>query len=118
LEKPYGGAASKNNADFSFKKDPETILYDTTEGHNRIKEVIADKSYTKIHIDLFCVVGWAERFYDEMPKASKIMLFKELKEPRLFEQYISPWTGNETDFQYIMDLLNDKEHKKELGAFY
>ena len=32
--------------------------------------------------------------------------------------YIYPWKGDEKDFKYIMDLLNDTQHKKELGAFY
>jgi len=118
IEIPYTGAASKNNSDFATKAQSEKIDYSNLSGLRRITEIIDTEKYTKIHIDLFDVVGWANRFYKENPSANKIKLFKELRVPMYFATYIYPWKGEEKDFKYIMDLLNDTQHKKELGAFY
>lgn len=118
IEIIYAGAASKNNADFSTKIKPEKVDYSKQQGLDRITKILDVEYYTKVHIDVFDVVGWANKFYLENPTASKIKLFKELKDPKFFSPYIYPWLGNEKDFKYIMDLLNDKQHKKELGAFY
>lgn len=118
IERIYAGAASKNNAEFSTKVQPEKIDYSKINGLRRITDILETEGYTKVHIDVFDVVGWSEKFYRENPSASKIKLFKELRQPKYFASYIYPWTGDEKDFKYIMDLLNDKQHKKELGAFY
>lgn len=118
IEKIYAGAASKNNSNFSTKIKPEKVDYSSLKGLNRLTEILDIENYTKVHIDVFDVVGWANRFYQENPTASKIKLFKELRSPKHFSSYIYPWEGDEKDFKYIMDLLNDKQHKKELGAFY
>lgn len=118
IEKIYAGAASKNNVDFSTKIKPEKINFAESSGTQRVKEILEIEQYTKIHIDVFDVVGWANRFYLENPTASKIKFFKELRAPKHFSTYIYPWTGDDQDFKYIMDLLNDKQNKKELGAFY
>jgi hypothetical protein len=118
IETPYAGAASKNNSDFSTKIKPEKISYDNLAGLGRITKILETEKYAKIHIDVFDVVGWTGRFYIENKNASKIQLFKELRSPKHFADYIYPWKGDEKDFKYIMDLLNDKQHKKELGAFY
>ena len=118
IETIYAGAASKNNAGFTARTSPKTIRYNSPEGIRHITEILDDASFVKIHIDVFDVVGWANRFYRENPTASKIRLFKELREPKHFAAYVHPWKGDEKDFKYIMDLLNDTQHKKELGAFY
>ena len=118
IETIYAGAASKNNAGFAAHTSPKAIRYDSPEGIRHITEILEDASFVKVHIDVFDVVGWASRFYLENPSASKIKLFKELREPKYFADYIYPWKGDEKDFKYIMDLLNDTQHKKELGAFY
>lgn len=118
IEKIYAGAASKNNADFSTKIKPEKIDYSNISGLQRVIEILENENFTKIHIDMFDVVGWANKFYRENPSASKIKLFKELRKPMRFALYVYPWMGDEKDFKYIMDLLNDKQNKKELGAFY
>ena len=118
IEKIYAGSASKNNTDFNTKIKPEKVNYSVLKGLNRLTEILDVENYTKVHIDVFDVVGWASRFYQENPTASKIKLFKELRAPKHFASFIYPWTGDEKDFKYIMDLLNDKQHKKELGAFY
>jgi len=118
IEVPYAGAASKNNIDFSTKVQSEKIDYSNLAGLRRITEVLEIEKYIKIHIDLFDVVGWANRFYQENPSSNKIKFFNELRVPKKFMSYIYPWKGEEKDFKYIMDLLNDKQNKKELGAFY
>lgn len=118
IETIYAGAASKNNAGFAARTSPKTIHYNSPESIRHITEVLEDTSFVKVHIDVFDVVGWASRFYRENPSVSKIKLFKELREPKHFAAYIYPWNGDEKDFKYIMDLLNDTQHKKELGAFY
>jgi len=118
IEIPYAGAASKNNADFSAKNRPEKIDYSNLSGLTRITKILGTEKYIKVHIDLFDVVGWAHHFYQENPTANKIKFFQELRAPKYFAEYIYPWEGEEKDFKYIMDLLNDTQHKKELGAFY
>lgn len=118
IEQTYAGAASKNNANFSTNLRPRKIDYGNLAGLRKITELLEIEQYTKIHIDLFDVVGWSNRYYRENPASSKIKLFKELRAPKYFVDYIYPWIGDEKDFKYIMDLLNDRQHKKELGAFY
>lgn len=118
IEIPYAGAASKNNADFTTKIRPEKINFGNLAGLTRLTKILAIEKYTKIHIDLFDVVGWANHFYLANPSANKIKFFQELRAPKHFAAYIYPWKGKEEDFKYIMDLLNDTQHKKELGAFY
>lgn len=118
IERIYAGAASKNNANFATKIRPVKVDYSNLKGLGQLTGILDTESYTKIHIDVFDVVGWANRFYRENPSDSKIKFFKELRAPKHFASYVYPWTGDERDFKYIMDLLNDKQHKKELGAFY
>lgn len=118
IEIPYAGAASKNNADFATKIRPEKIDYSSLAGLRRITEILEIEKYTKIKIDLFDVVGWANHFYRDNPSANKIKFFQEMRAPKHFAAYIHPWKGQEKEFKYIMDLLNDTQHKKELGAFY
>ena len=118
IEKIYAGAASKNNADFNTKIKPDKIDFSNIKGLQRLTEILEIQKYTKIHIDVFDVVGWANHYYTVNPKASKSKLFEELRTPKQFKDYIYPWKGKDIDFKYINDLLNDKIRKKELGAFY
>ena len=118
IEKIYAGAASKNNADFNTKIKPDRIDFSNIKGLQRLTEILEIQKYTKIHIDVFDVVGWANHYYTVNPKASKSKLFEELRTPKQFKDYIYPWKGKDIDFKYINDLLNDKIRKKELGAFY
>ena len=117
IEKIYAGAASKNNADFSTKIRPEKIDYSNISGLQRIIEILNKEHFTKINIDVFDVVGWANRFDRENLSASKIKLFKELRVPKYFSDYIYPWKGDEKDFKYIMDLLTIRSTKKSWALF-
>jgi len=118
IEKIYTGSASRNNMGFSTKIKHETVRYYNTAEHGRMAELLEDEGFIKIHIDSKDVHGWSNRFYLEKPKATKSDFFNELAKPKHFKELIYPWTGKESDFKYIMDLLNDKINRKELGAFY
>lgn len=118
IETIYAGAASKDNSDFSTKIKPEKMDYSNLRGLQKIIEILEKENYTKINIDVFDVVGWANHYYTLNPKASKSKLFEELRNPKQFKKFIYPWKGKDLDFKYINDLLNAKILKKELGAFY
>lgn len=118
IEKIYAGAASKNNSDFDTKIKPDKINFSNIKGLQRLTEILEIQKYTKIHIDVFNVVGWANHYYRLNLKASKSKLFEELRSPKQFKDYIFPWKGKDIDFKYISDLLNALILKKELGAFY
>lgn len=87
-------------------------------------------SYLPIDIDENCIVGWAMRYYRENPGATKAdflgdigetstKLPGELREPRHFKGLITAYQGDTNErFRYLMDCLNDRLAKKELGAFY
>jgi hypothetical protein len=118
IETIYTGASSKNVA-FTNSIKPEEILYSTRKGIVEIINIIDnDEGYTKINIDKYCVAGWADRFYREDASRTKKEFFEELKNPKVFKDFINPWNGEEDDFKYVMDLLNDKKQQKTLGAFY
>ena len=120
IEKVYIGGASKNNTAFSSEETPIIIHYgnDPTAIKQLLDIVdVQNPQFTKIHIDLNCVVGWANHFYKKTHK-SKIEFFEELRNPSYFKDYIHPWLGQEDDFKFIMDCLNDLKNRRELGAFY
>ena len=119
----YNGGASLNNSGFYAKTKP--IVYDLEKLDNKKRFLAALDSNTdflKINIDENCIVGWAERYYNENPNATKDDFLKEdgeLRKPLKFKDFINPYTGETNErFKYIMDKLNDKMKKKTLGAFY
>ena len=118
IEQVYFGASSKDNKNFSTNITAETINYNNPDGLSRILQILQDEGFIKIHIDIYDVVGWSNRFYFENPTATKTALFNELKNPKHFKKLLYQWKGKESDFKYILDLLNDRMHRKELGAFY
>lgn len=77
----------------------------------------------KIHINVHNVYGWSGYYYNNASnfkqKPEKKAFFNELRNPvGTLKDCIEPWTGNEMDFKYIMDMLNDPMTQKKLGAFY
>ncbi len=114
IEKQYVGSASINNNSYYTNIKPEIIEY--SQNLKKIAEILESNEFIKINIDLYCVIGYANRFYSENPTKKKIDFFNELRDPKTLPIY--PWQGQEEDFKYIMDCLNDNQHKKELGAFY
>lgn len=129
IEKLYSGGASKDNSGF-IGGDAETVLhYDKPLDVESIVKLLKECSYTKIHIDENCIVGWATFFYKTVPTArkedflgddtGKHKTIGEIRKPVHFAQYIYPYTGQtNVKFNYLMDKLNDTLQKKNLGAFY
>lgn len=136
IHKVYTGASSKNNEGFIAGKADMMLNYsDMTESAKlkkmlKGKKVDPDEMYMPINIDENCIVGWAERYYREKPKANKgdflgddtgtaVKVTGEIRKPRHFKGLINPYTGKSNEkFKYLMDCLNDRLSKKDLGAFY
>ena len=120
IEKAYEGASSKNNEEFTTTIQPQEYDYSNNQ-IGLLKKFIAEHSeeYTLINIDSDCVMGWAERYYRENPTKTKAQFFEEIANPIIYKKYIHAYpTSNKEAFQYLMDTLNDKLNKKELGAFF
>lgn len=136
IQKVYTGAASKNNEGFvAGKYDQKLDFSDMVESAEvkkllKGRKVCQDEMYMPIDIDEGCIVGWAERYYREKPSASKgdflgddtgtaVKVTGEIRDPRHFKGLINPYTGKSNEkFKYLMDCLNDRLSKKDLGAFY
>jgi hypothetical protein len=140
IQKVYTGAASKNNS--GFTADAPDEIYDYSQANpdfvvasSAIKKQLKEKKslaekVMPIDIDENCIVGWAERYYREIPTASKgdflgddigtvVSVQGEIRNPRHFAGIINAYTGASNEkFKYLMDCLNDRLSKKDLGAFY
>lgn len=120
IEKVYEGASSKNNEEFTTTIQPQEYDY-SNNNIGLLKKFISEHSeeYTLININSDCVMGWAERYYRENPTKTKAQFFEEIAKPIIYKKYIHAYpTSNKEAFQYLMDTLNDKLNKKELGAFF
>ena len=129
IHKIYYGGASTDNEDFIGSDFIEKIDYSNQEGSQKVIELLKENNYMKIRLDENCIVGWAKKYYEENPNAKKsdflgdengkIKIKGEIREPKLFKDYILPYTNTTNEkFKYLMDCLNDKLSKKDLGAFY
>ena len=135
IHKVYTGSASRNNEGFVADKYKDKIDYSSDIGASQVKKILLGKKdvsqkYIPVDLDEDCIVGWAERYYRENPKASKgdfigdnsgtaIKQRGEIREPKLLKGHINPYTGTSNEkFKYLMDCLNDRLNKKDLGAFY
>ena len=133
IQKIYVGASSKGND--AFSKDVTPIAeydYMNMIDSAEVQQLLINKNnnwYIPIDLDENCIVGWAERYYKEVPKATKgdflgdgtgkINLKGEIREPKQFKGLINPYTEPTNEkFKYLMDCLNDRLNKKDLGAFY
>lgn len=140
IHKIYIGAASKDNSGFTAGK-PDAV-YDYSKSNpdymvasSAIKRQLKGKKKLSdlimpIDIDENCIVGWAERYYREVPNATKgdflgddtgsaVSVTGEIRNPRHFTGRINPYSGKSNEkFKYLMDCLNDRLSKKDLGAFY
>ena len=132
IQKVYVGAASRGNDAFAKNVSPAEV-YDYSEmtGAAAVQKILKNKEgwYIPIDIDENCIVGWAERYYRELPTASKgdflgdgkgrLNLKGEIRDPKHFAGLINPYTEETNEkFKYLMDCLNDRLSKKDLGAFY
>lgn len=134
IEKEYVGAASKNNTGFIGADPVEAFNYSDMVESNNLKKLLKNKKtieekYVPINIDESCIIGWAERYYSEKPTASKgdflgdsegvSPVIGEIRQPVQFKGLINPYKEQtNVKFKYLMDCLNDRLQKKDLGAFY
>ena len=119
--------ASDGIAGFKAGKPSEVIDFDMknpVKGMRDISDFVEQPAqFVQVEINEHNVYGWATYYYDHASeykqKPEKKAFFNELKNPvGTLEAYIKPWRGQETDFKYIMDVLNDPMTQKKLGAFY
>ena len=128
IHQPYTTAASRDNAGFRTRSEPLVIPDFFVSGAQAVTGLLKEASFIPVEITEECVVAWAERFYREVPGSTKADflandpkkgLFGELKDPRHFKGLIKPYEGDDyEEFSHILDRLNDKLNKIELGAFY
>lgn len=129
IHEVYYGGASRNNEGFSIKNQPIEIDYSTDTGADEVSQILKQKSFTKIKIDERCIWAWSERYYLENSKATKADFLGdealknnirgEIREPNKFKEYILSYDKKTNiEFDKLMDCLNDRLSKKELGAFF
>lgn len=136
IQKVYIGAASVGNNAFNSNVTPVAEydymdMVDSAEVQKLLINRVPDETdwYVPVDLDENCIVGWAERYYREVPTATKgdflgdgtgkINTNGEIRDPRHFKGLINPYTEPTNEkFKYLMDCLNDLLNKKDLGAFY
>lgn len=128
VHQTYLTSASRETGGFRATTDPSVIENFFGVGAQQVVDVLAADNFVPIRIDHNCVVSWAERFYQEVPGSTKADFLRadpkkgpigELKDPRHFKELILPYEGDTyAEFSHILDRLNDKLKKIELGAFY
>ena len=136
IQKVYIGAASVGNNAFNSNVTPVAEydymdMVDSAEVQKLLINRVPDETdwYVPVDLDENCIVGWAERYYREVPTATKgdflgdgtgkINTNGEIRDPRHFKGLINPYTEPTNEkFKYLMDCLNDRLNKKDLGAFY
>ena len=129
IHKIYVGAASKDNEGFTASDYIAKYDYSDMVDTLAIQKLLKEDNFMPIQLDENCIVGWAERYYRELPTASKgdflgdntgqISVVGEIREPKHFKGLILPYEKETNEkFKYLMDKLNDKLKKKSLGAFY
>jgi len=124
----FTSAASRDNKGFRAKTKPLVIKDYLGAGAGQVVALLKQNDFVPIHITEDCVVAWAERFYREVKLSDKAAFLNndqakgplgELKDPRHFKGLIHPYPGDSyEEFSHILDRLNDKLKKIELGAFY
>ena len=136
IQKVYIGAASVGNNAFNSNVTPVAEydymdMVDSAEVQKLLINRVPDETdwYIPVDLDENCIVGWAERYYREVPTATKgdflgdgtgkINTNGEIRDPRHFKGLINPYTEPTNEkFKYLMDCLNDRLNKKDIGAFY
>lgn len=123
----YNTSASRDNKGFVRTAEPEVVAdYESVAGAQQVKTWLKCVGTHPIRITADCVVAWAERYYAEVPGSNKSAFLStdakkpgELKKPRHFAGRIVAYQGDSyAAFAHILDRLNDKLKKIELGAFY
>ena len=114
IQKIYVGASSKNNKGFIADSPNCKLDYSTDVDSSALRRILKsekvnpDELYMPIDIDENCVVGWSERYYRELPTASKgdfmgdsngtaVKLTGEIRQPRHFRGLINPYQGKSNE---------------------
>ena len=134
IEQVYIGSASKSDEDFADTVEPDKIYHyeqmlDSSDLKKELKLKPEKDWYMPVHLDENDIVGWANRYYREIPSATKgdflgddsgkVKIVGEIREPKQFKGLIYPYQEKTNErFKYLMDCLNDRLHRKDLGAFY
>ena len=129
IQKAYIGAASKNDASFVVDNPYLILDYSLSSDAITLQGILNEEKFMPVDLDEDCILGWAERYYRENPKAGKgdflgdasgqVPIVGEIREPRHFKGLIHPYKEKtNAKFQYLMDCLNNRLSKKDLGAFY
>lgn len=127
IEQDYTNSASKDVKQVTLKNatKPEnefdfTVFQPNNPKNKALKDLFNVEVYQKFDINFPNVLGWANYIYHYDKSATKSQMFEMLKNPSnsIVENYILPWNGDETDFDAVMDALNDPANRKDLGAFY
>lgn len=135
IHKIYFGPSSKDNDNFIAGNYSLKLNYSNSSDVIKLRKILKGKKsitekFIPINIDENCIVGWAKRYYEENPKASKgdflgdddgtvVKITGEIRQPKHFKYLINPYTKQTNEkFKYLMDCLNDRLNKKDLGAFY
>ena len=117
IQKVYVGASSVGNDAFNRNVTPAAI-YDYTElvDAAEVQKLLINRApanwYIPIDLDESCIVGWAERYYREIPNATKgdflgdgtgkINLNGEIRDPKHFAGLINPYTEPTNEkFKYL-----------------
>lgn len=124
----YTTSASRSVQGFQAKSNPVVINDYFGAGAGQVAALLRENNFVPIEITEDCVVAWAERYYREVPGSNKESFLAndprkgplgELKAPKHFDGLILPYEGDDYEaFAHILDRLNDKLKKIELGAFY
>lgn len=123
----YTNSASKNVNQKTLKDatNPEKVIeFDVLQPrspkNHELLELFQIDEYQKFEIDFPNILGWANYIYRHDKTTTKSQMFEILKQPSnsIVENYILPWNGDESDFDTVMDALNDPANRKDLGAFY
>lgn len=126
---------AQNYTNSASKDVKQTTLKDATKPENEFKftvdqpknrenkalrELFNVDAYQKFEINFPNILGWANFIYHHNKETTKSQMFEMLRNPSnsIIENYILPWNGSETDFDTVMDALNDPANRKDLGAFY
>ena len=128
FHKTYTTAASRENKGFRAKSKPVVVKDYLNSGAQQVVSLLTENRFVPVDITEDCVVAWAERFYREVKGSDKAAFLNhdpkkgplgELRDPRHFKGLINPYTEEHyEEFSHILDRLNDKLKKIELGAFY
>ncbi len=124
------GAASKKNSGFDIRNADFEFNLSNHEEYSSFLGQLCKKEFMPAQITEFNIVGWAEYYYkltDNHNKNKKLdflgdpnhNILGEIRLPKVLKGMIVPFEkSSNDDFKYIMDVLNDNQIQRDLGAFY